>query len=80
MKAQIIYDIDKLPEWVDKSDLSNNGAGKEYASYIVIEHGEYKQVFSDAMEPEDCRFSRDLNWIVGEIQRAYEFGLKENKI
>ena len=58
-----------LPEWVDKENLPDNGCGKEWASYILIEDGDYKRVYSEAMEPEDKTFGRDLDWIVDEINR-----------
>ena len=72
MKIAKIVDFDDLPAWVDKDNLSNNRLGKEYASYIVIEDGEYKAVYSDAIEPEDACFYRDLSWIVEEINRFKE--------
>ncbi len=62
-------DYDNLPDWVVKDSLSDNGNGKEYATYIVIEDGDYKAVYSDAMEPEDARFYRDLKWIQKELSR-----------
>ena len=68
-----ICNFEELPEWVDKNDLSNNGAGKEYSNYIIIEDRNYKAVYSDAMEPEDKCFYRDLSWIVEELNR------KQNK-
>lgn len=65
-----VCSYEDLPSWVDKENLSNNGAGKEYASYIVIEDGDYKQVYSDACEPEDKNFDRDLSWVLDEINRG----------
>ena len=62
--------FEELPQWVDKDNLSNNGSGKEYANYIIIEDGDYKAVYSDAMEPEDKCFFRDLDWITTEINRG----------
>ena len=62
-------DYDNLPSWVDKDNLPNNGCGKEYANYILIEDGEYKACYSSAMEPEDASFGRDLSWIVDELNR-----------
>ena len=59
----------------EREMVSNNGSGKEYASYIrVVYRGETIYLESDAMEPEDCRFTRDLGWIVGALRRAYELG------
>lgn len=58
-----------------QEDQPDNGHGKEDASYIKMTHrGEVIAVYSDAMEPEDCSFGRDLGWIVGAIDRAYALG------
>lgn len=59
-------------DWVDETKLPNNGGGKEYASYLLIEDEAGRRVYSDAMEPEDCRFYRDLEWIKTELDRAHE--------
>ena len=32
-------------------------------------------IFSDAMEPEDANFYKDLRWIKGIIQRVYSLGV-----
>lgn len=64
-------DYEGLPAWVDKNSLSDNGCGKDYAHYLIIEDGEYKKVYSDAMEPEDVKFYRDLSWVALELQRDY---------
>lgn len=60
----------ELPDWVDEAELPNNGGGKEYASYLLIEDEAGRRVYSDAMEPED--FYRDLEWIKTELDRAHE--------
>ena len=52
----------------EKLGVSNNGYGKEYASYIVIEDENGKRIYSDAMEPEDATFFRDLSWIIEELK------------
>lgn len=70
MKVDIVFGLKNLPSWVDRDDLSNNGSGKEWSSYLVIEDGNYRAVYSDAMEPEDCTFGRDLRWIKIELERA----------
>ena len=55
---------------------SDNGCGKEYASYIVEkENGKIIDVHSDAMEPEDVSFYRELNWISDSLERAYMLGI-----
>ena len=62
----------------EKEDASNNGSGKEYASYIRITHnGKPLYLDSDAMEPEDATFTRDLAWIAGAIKKAYELGKED---
>lgn len=71
MKTSIVSFME-LPELVDASELPNNGGGKEYASYLVIEDGEYRKVYSSAMEPEDAQFHRDLDWIKTEFDRMAE--------
>ena len=67
---------DELPEDV-KEEQPDNGSGKEYANYIKVEiEGEVDKYYSDAMEPEDASFSRDLSWIVGALMEAYQAGKK----
>lgn len=62
----------------EKDEASNNGSGKEYASYLRISHnGETIALESDAMEPEDCRFYRDLSWIEPLIHKAFTLGKQE---
>ncbi len=59
----------------EKEDQPNNGSGREYATYLRIMYGgKTIAVYSDAMEPEDCTFGRDLNWIVDAVKAAYELG------
>ena len=61
-----------------QADAPNKGNGKEYSNYIVVTHGgRTVDVYSDAMEPEDAVFYRDLGWIVGAILEAYELGKKD---
>ena len=58
-----------------KHGLSENGSGSEYATYLIIKHNDKVISFvSDAMEPEDATFSRDLNWVSGAIEQAYKNG------
>jgi len=64
---------DLTPE--EKNNVPNNGSGKEYACYLRVRHnGETILLESDAMEPEDTVFYRDLSWIPGIIKKAYELG------
>jgi len=51
----------------EQENQSNNGCGKEYANYIVIEDSNERRIYSDAMEPEDATFSRNLAWIIAEL-------------
>jgi len=59
----------------EKDNVPDNGSGKEYAGYIrVVHNGKTILLESDAMEPEDARFNRDLSWITGIIKKAHEIG------
>ena len=58
--------------------LSNNGCGKEWADYILVSYNdEVLLLESDAMEPEDKSFSRDLSWITKALKEAYKLGKGE---
>lgn len=71
-----IVDYDELPEEVKKLYLSNNGRGKEMATYLLIYHNDkLKYCFSDAMETEDAIFTRDLSWIKDVILDMYNTGI-----
>lgn len=60
----------------EKEAVPNNGSGREYANYLRVTHkGRTLFLESDASEPEDASFSRDLSWIVGALRQAYELGL-----
>jgi hypothetical protein len=68
---------DDLPEDV-KEDQPNNGSGKEYSSYLMVKFPEQEpRYFSDAMEPEDACFGRDLSWVKDIILEAYEKGMTD---
>ncbi|HAR33376.1 MAG TPA: hypothetical protein DCR95_04605 [Desulfobacter sp.] len=70
----ILCDFEDLPD-NQKDKQPNNGPGKEYASYLIIKHkGEIIRIQSDAMEPEDANFLRDLWWIKDALIQAYELG------
>lgn len=74
-KVMKMYFHEFTKEEQDKWCLSNNGAGKEYATYLVeFLNGEIFKVNSDAMEPEDASFTRDLRWIQGALEKAYQLG------
>lgn len=62
----------------EKKGVSDNGFGKEYASYLRVTHnGKTLLLESDAMEPEDVRFYRDLAWVKDMIQEAYMLGYRD---
>lgn len=76
MKIEML-DFDDLND-TEKLGASNNGCGKEYANYIRITHnGETILIENDAMEPEDARLTRDLEWVGWALQRCYEIGVEE---
>ena len=65
----------------EQENVSNNGCGKEYASYIrVLHNGKTVLLESDAMEPEDAIFCRDLSWIQEIILQSYKLGKIDGKI
>ena len=62
----------------EKKDAPNNGAGEELANYMRVTWPDRTtECHSDAMEPEDALFLRDLSWIPDLVTRAYETGLRE---
>ncbi len=63
----------------EKKDQPDNGCGKKSASYLRVTYGGFcVGLYSDAMEPEDATFNRDLGWIADAIEAAYEYG-KQSK-
>ena len=69
-KAKVsIVNYDQLTK-EDQEGVPDNGSGKEYANYIVIEDKDGRRVYSDAMEPEDATFNRDLSWITTELMKS----------
>jgi hypothetical protein len=66
-----------IPEEL-RNEAPNNGGGKEWANYLTIWHdGNFVSYVSDAMEPEDAKFTRDLSEVKDMIRKAYEFGLAD---
>lgn len=64
----------------EKDNVSNNGSGAEYASYLrVIHNGKTILLESDAMEKEDAIFTRDLSWVKDIIFKSYQIGLQEGR-
>ena len=70
---------DELPEEVRGLYLSNNGTGRRYATYLLVYHNDKLIRYeSDAIEPEDAQFCRDLSWVEDAIVEAYNIGVNEN--
>jgi hypothetical protein len=56
----------------------NNGVGKQWANYLRVTHdGDTLLLRSDAMEPEDATFTRDLDWVATWMKTLYEIGRGE---
>ena len=78
MKIEIL-NYDDLTEY-ERANAADNGSGKEMATYMRITYAfGIEQTESDAMEPEDARFHRDLSWVEGAILRAYRQGMEDAK-
>lgn len=79
IKVKIIQ-YDDLTD-AQKEEASTNGCGKEYANYLLLNDGDgnYCGLWSDAMEPEDATFTRDLKWIKDLLIEAYKMGEQTNK-
>lgn len=74
VKVQGFHDLSAK----EQSSVPDNGSGARYAAYVRVEHsGETLYLETDAMEPEDCGFSRDLSWVPEAIRKAYELGLAD---
>ena len=70
-----IISFDDLTE-SQKEEVPDNGCGKEYANYLLLtdKKGHYCGLWSDAMEPEDATFGRDLKWIKDLLIDVYKMG------
>lgn len=74
MKVEIV-DFDDLPKSVNNQELSNNGHGREYASYLLVwNEDSLLYCKSDAMDSGDATFTRDLSWIPEVLERVYRLG------
>lgn len=73
----------KLVEYADLTDeeleyVPDNGCGKLEVYYLKVTHGgRVIALESDAMEPEDATFTRDLVWIKSLLLKCYEIGKKD---
>ncbi len=75
-KICTLVEYENLPP-EEQADCSSNGSGAEYSGYLKVKFpGSDAVYYSDAMEPEDACFHRDLSWVSGVIEQAYEEGLK----
>ena len=63
----------------DEQEIASDGGyGKECAYYIRVRHdGKTILLESDAIEPEDKTFCRDLSWIAKWLVKAYELGKQD---
>jgi hypothetical protein len=69
-----VLNFDQLSD-VQKATAPNNGHGKKHASYIRVTHNNRLVcIESDAMEPEDALFCRDLSWIPNVLEECYKCG------
>lgn len=80
------YNLDELPkeviEYLEKEDgpIDQDNIPrwmKERSLLVVTHNGEIVFTAIDGGEPEDQSFCRDLSWIPGIIQRAYNIGKSE---
>jgi len=74
-----ILDFKELPaNLIEEYELAEDDFN--WRAYILVTHNDEVILFRhDSMEPEDATFNRDLSWIAGAIQNAYELGLKDGK-
>lgn len=76
MNVTLVY-YEDLPEDERYNKPNCFGNGREDANYLKVEiPGQDTVYFSDAMEPEDARFTRGMAWIQRTIIDAYQAGKK----
>lgn len=46
---------------------------------LVITDDQGVRVYGDHLEPEDVRFTRDLDWVLDELLNAYQQGVKDGR-
>lgn len=65
----------------ERENVPDNGVGKLLANYLKVSHnGKVLLLESDAMEPEDSIFHRDLSWVGDAIFMAYKLGCNERRV
>jgi hypothetical protein len=63
----------------EKMAMPDNGNGKKWANYVRVTYkGQTLYLESDAIEPEDKSFGRNLHWVLTAIRKAYELGRADN--
>ena len=82
LKATIYWRYEDIPknilEHIENQTHHDSDLTEE--NLLVVVHGnEVLRVESDMMEPEDTQFTRDLDWVSGAIQEAYEKGVEDGK-
>ncbi len=77
MKVEIVK-YDALTD-EERMNIPNNERGIiKFASYLRVTHlNETIALESDAMEPEDCTFFRDLSWIKPLLEKCHALGQKK---
>jgi hypothetical protein len=69
-----VVGYEDLPE-DEQGQQPSNGGGELYANYLKVTFpGKAPIYYSDVMEPEDARFTRDLSWIGDALIEAYNAG------
>jgi hypothetical protein len=72
-----VENFDDLTD-AEKEERRHDGYRKEYAEYLrITQNKETILLKSDAMEPEDAKFCRDLKWVEIWLKACYEIGKKE---
>lgn len=67
-KEDGLIDPDDIPCWMTERSL-----------LVITYNNQIIFTKTDGGEPEDQSFCRDLSWIPGIIQKAYEIGLQEKQ-
>lgn len=49
----------------------------EFSQQLKITDNNGTRIYYDLMEPEDVRFYRDLSWVQGELESAYQSGYED---
>ena len=79
LRTKVIYGADNLPQ--EARDILGKGKlSNDWHSYLLVYHNDKLiTVESDAMEPEDVSFGRDLKWVPILLHRVYALGHDDAK-